>query len=110
MRLSKCDSKIEQDQLDYIVIDQFAKRLSTLRIISITLPDKTKFETKGESKSLAIATASIISRYAFVKHMDHISKTTYGNPKRRSNKVDLIAAKVIQKYDIQQLDTISKTF
>ena len=29
--------KIEQDQLDYIVIDQFAKRsLSTLRIISIT--------------------------------------------------------------------------
>ncbi len=37
-------------------------------------------------------------------------KTTYGNPKGASNKVDLIAAKVIQKYDIQQLDTISKTF
>lgn len=35
-------------------------------------------------------------------------KTTYGNPKGASNKVDLIAAKVIQKYDIQQLDTISK--
>lgn len=29
-------------------------------------------------------------------------------PKGASNKVDLIAAKVIQKYDIQQLDTISK--
>ena len=29
---------------------------------------------------------------------------------KASNKVDLIAAKVIQKYDIQQLDTISKTF
>lgn len=31
-------------------------------------------------------------------------------PKGASNKVDLIAAKVIQKYDIQQLDTISKHF
>ena len=31
-------------------------------------------------------------------------------PKGASNKVDLIAAIVIQKYDIQQLDTISKTF
>ena len=29
-------------------------------------------------------------------------------PKGASNKVDLIAAIVIQKYDIQQLDTISK--
>ncbi|AYU99342.1 Ribonuclease HIII [Staphylococcus aureus] len=40
----------------------------------IPLPKKTKFETKGESKSLAIAVASIISRYAFVTYMDQISK------------------------------------
>ena len=43
---------------------------------ALPFPDKTKFETKGESKSLAIAAASIISRYAFVKHMDHISKNS----------------------------------
>ena len=103
--------KIEQDQLDYIVIDQFAKRevYQHYALSALPFPDKTKFETKGESKSLAIATASIISRYAFVKHMDHISKKLHMEiPKGASNKVDLIAAKVIQKYDIQQLDTISK--
>ena len=71
---------------------------------------KQNLKQKGESKSLAIAAASIISRYAFVKHMDHISKNYMEIPKGASNKVDLIAAKVIQKYDIQQLDTISKTF
>ncbi len=70
---------------------------------------KQNLKQKGESKSLAIAAASIISRYAFVKHMDHISKKLHMEiPKGASNKVDLIAAKVIQKYDIQQLDTISK--
>ena len=103
--------KIEQDQLDYIVIDQFAKRevYQHYTLSALPFPDKTKFETKGESKSLAIAAASIISRYAFVKHMDHISKKLRMEiPKGASNKVDLIAAKVIQKYDIQQLDTISK--
>lgn len=70
--------KIEQDQLDYIVIDQFAKRevYQHYALSALPFPDKTKFETKGESKSLAIAVASIISRYAFVKHMDHISKNS----------------------------------
>ena len=70
--------KIEQDQLDYIVIDQFAKRevYQHYALSALPFPDKTKFETKGESKSLAIAAASIISRYAFVKHMDHISKNS----------------------------------
>ena len=53
MRLSKCDSKIEQDQLDYIVIDQFAKRevYQHYALSALPFPDKTKFETKGESNS-----------------------------------------------------------
>ena len=48
MRLSKCDSKIEQDQLDYIVIDQFAKRevYQHYALSALPFPDKTKFETK----------------------------------------------------------------
>ncbi|MEI1959086.1 ribonuclease HIII [Staphylococcus aureus] len=103
--------KIDSSQLDYIVIDQFAKRevYSHYALSDIPLPKKTKFETKGESKSLAIAVASIISRYAFVTYMDQISKNINMTiPKGSGAKVDVIAAKIIKKYGISRLDTISK--
>ncbi|CZQ54767.1 TPA: ribonuclease HIII [Staphylococcus aureus] len=103
--------KIDSSQLDYIVIDQFAKRevYSHYALSDIPLPKKTKFETKGESKSLAIAVASIISRYAFVTYMDKISKNINMTiPKGAGAKVDVIAAKIIKKYGLSRLDTISK--
>ncbi|HDA2076996.1 TPA: ribonuclease HIII, partial [Staphylococcus aureus] len=103
--------KIDSSQLDYIVIDQFAKRevYSHYALSDIPLPKKTKFETKGESKSLAIAVASIISRYAFVTNMDQISKNINMTiPKGGGAKVDVIAAKIIKKYGLSHLDTISK--
>ncbi|HDE6779934.1 TPA: ribonuclease HIII [Staphylococcus aureus] len=103
--------KIDSSQLDYIVIDQFAKRevYSHYALSDIPLPKKTKFETKGESKSLAIAVASIISRYAFVTYMYQISKNINMTiPKGAGAKVDVIAAKIIKKYGLSRLDTISK--
>ncbi|HHD6238852.1 TPA: ribonuclease HIII [Staphylococcus aureus] len=103
--------KIDSSQLDYIVIDQFAKRevYSHYALSDIPLPKKTKFETKGESKSLAIAVASIISRYAFVTYMDQISKNINMTiPKGAGAKVDVIAAKIIKKYGLSRLDSISK--
>ncbi|PTK66568.1 ribonuclease HIII [Staphylococcus borealis] len=103
--------KIDCNDLDYIVIDQFAVRgvYQRYALSALPYPDKTKFETKGESKSLAIAAASIISRYAFVKHMDHIShKMKQVIPKGASNKVDLIAAQIIDNHGIETLDAISK--
>ncbi len=103
--------KIDSSQLDYIVIDQFAKRevYSHYALSDIPLPKKTKFETKGESKSLAIAVASIISRYAFVTYMDQISKNINMTiPKGARAKVDVIAAKIIKKYGLSRLDSISK--
>ncbi|WP_420228348.1 ribonuclease HIII [Staphylococcus aureus] len=103
--------KIDSSQLDYIVIDQFAKRevYSHYALSDIPLPKKTKFETKGESKSLAIAVASIISRYAFVTYMDQISKNiNMMIPKGAGAKVDVIAAKIIKKYGLSRLDSISK--
>ncbi|HHO0552859.1 TPA: ribonuclease HIII [Staphylococcus aureus] len=103
--------KIDSSQLDYIVIDQFAKRevYNHYALSDIPLPKKTKFETKGESKSLAIAVASIISRYAFVTYMDQISKIINMTiPKGAGAKVDVIAAKIIKKYGLSRLDTISK--
>ncbi|MEJ7410284.1 ribonuclease HIII, partial [Staphylococcus epidermidis] len=69
--------KIDTTELDYIVIDQFAEAGVYKRYALSDLPfsNKTKFETKGESKSIAIAAASIISRYAFVKHMDRLTQS-----------------------------------
>ncbi|RIP33632.1 ribonuclease HIII [Staphylococcus gallinarum] len=104
-------NKIDTTELDYIVIDQFAERGVYTRYALTELPhsDKTKFETKGESKSIAIAAASIISRYAFVKCMDQISAETLREiPKGASNKVDLAAAKIIEQKGISYLDSISK--
>ncbi|MDW8546471.1 ribonuclease HIII [Staphylococcus pseudoxylosus] len=103
--------KIDTEALDYIVIDQFAESGVYKRYALSELPfsSKTKFETKGESKSIAIAAASIISRYAFVKHMDNLSHSAKMEvPKGASNKVDLTAAKLIERKGIAYLDSISK--
>lgn len=103
--------KIDTEALDYIVIDQFAESGVYKRYALSELPfsSKTKFETKGESKSIAIAAASIISRYAFVKHMDNLSRSAKLEiPKGASNKVDLTAAKLIERKGIAYLDSISK--
>ncbi|MDG0843422.1 ribonuclease HIII [Staphylococcus equorum] len=103
--------KIDTDELDYIVIDQFAEAGVYKRYALTDLPfsTKTKFETKGESKSIAIAAASIISRYAFVKNMDSLSRSAKTEiPKGASNKVDLAAAKIIERKGVDYLDTITK--
>ncbi|WP_375713134.1 ribonuclease HIII [Mammaliicoccus sciuri] len=105
-------SRIDEQELEQIVIDQFVQASTYERYIIGQMPRKdiTHFETKGESKSIAIAAASIIARYAFVKHMDQLAKSlNVIIPKGASNKVDLEAAKIVQKYDMQQLDKITKT-
>lgn len=104
-------SRIDVEELDYIVVDQFAQPgvYKRYALTDIPLPDKTHFETKGESKSIAIAAASIISRYAFVKHMDHISKQLNTSAiKGASKKVDLCAARIINRLGIAQLDQVTK--
>ncbi|MCU5745699.1 ribonuclease HIII [Staphylococcus sp. SQ8-PEA] len=103
--------RIDQGDLNYIVIDQFAQPsvYKKYALTDIPYPQLTHFETKGESKSLAIAAASIISRYAFIKHMDQLSQASHFTlPKGASNKTDLIAAQMITKYDLNYLDRISK--
>lgn len=104
-------NKIEKNNLEQIVIDQFVQQSTYEKYILSAMPGKniTYFETKGESKSIAIAAASIISRYAFVKHMDQIAKDiNMLIPKGASNKVDIQAAKIVQKYSFETLDNISK--
>ncbi|MBI5974504.1 ribonuclease HIII [Staphylococcus canis] len=103
--------KIDASELDYIVIDQFAERevYQHYALDDVPLMQQTQFETKGESKSIAIAAASIISRYAFVKHMDQLSQRYHIDiPKGASKKVDLVAAQIIEKHGLTTLDNITK--
>lgn len=104
-------TRVEESELEQIVIDQFVQASTYEKNIIGSMPRKdiTFFEIKGESKSIAIAAASIIARYAFVKHMDRLAQElNVIIPKGASNKVDLQAAKIVQKYDINQLDAITK--
>ena len=103
--------KIENAPLDYIVIDQFAVQgvYENYALTAIPERDKTRFETKGESKSIAIAASSIIARYAFVKYYDQIIRDTGIHiTKGAGAKVDLEAAKIIERKGIAYLDSITK--
>lgn len=103
--------KIENAPLDYIVIDQFAVQgvYENYALTAIPEREKTRFETKGESKSIAIAASSIIARYAFVKYYDQIIRETGIHiTKGAGAKVDLDAAKIIERKGIAYLDSITK--
>ncbi|GGB03751.1 ribonuclease HIII [Macrococcus hajekii] len=102
--------KIE-DRPDYIVIDQFAVQgvYENYALTPIPERERTRFETKGESKSIAIAASSIIARYAFIKRMDWIEKETgLDIYKGAGAKVDLQAAKIIERKSLDYLDSITK--
>ncbi|NMU98281.1 ribonuclease HIII, partial [Staphylococcus aureus] len=61
------------------------------------------------SKVQAEIEAALIEQGAVIRYMDQISK--YINmtiPKGAGAKVDVIAAKIIKKYGLSRLDTISK--
>ncbi|MGZ9849299.1 ribonuclease HIII [Macrococcus psychrotolerans] len=103
-------NKIDEP-VDYIVIDQFAVQgvYENYALGAIPERNKTKFETKGESKAIAIAASSIIARYAFVKHFEQIIKETgISITKGAGAKVDAEAAKIIKLRGLDYLDTITK--
>ena len=57
-----------------------------------------RFTTKAESKFASVAIASIIARYAFLKHFDIISNESgYKLLKGAGRKVDELAAKILKE-------------
>jgi ribonuclease HIII len=96
---------------DYIVVDQFAEKyvyFSYLKASSNVVRDIT-FMTKGEDKCLAVACASLISRYVFLKEFAKISESV-GEllPKGASTMVDEKAAKIVKKFGFSKLNDIAK--
>ena len=110
---NKVLSALKQEQLpyDYIVVDQFAEKyvyFNYLKESSKVVRDIT-FVTKGEDKSLAVACASIISRYIFIKEFSKISKNLgILLPKGASDKVDEVGVKIIEKYGFDKLKEVAK--
>ncbi|MBM4762502.1 ribonuclease HIII [Bacillus sp. B15-48] len=93
-------NKIAPEKPEAILIDQFAKEevyYSYLKGKQTVIRESVYFSTKGESVHLAVAAASMIARYAFVQHMDQLSKKAgFIIPKGAGSQVDVAAAKLIK--------------
>lgn len=94
-----------------VIMDQFAERnlyFSYLKDEENVYQDIT-FKTKGESKHASIAIASIIARYAFLKHFDKLCVDSGFNLlKGASKEVDLLTAKIIKANGEQFLRKYAK--
>jgi ribonuclease HIII len=97
---------------DEIIIDQFAPKTTYFNYLKTeknVVRDNVVFETKAENKYLAVACASIIARYAFLKQMDKLSKAAgFDIPKGAGSKVDKAAAKLINQIGFDELHKYAK--
>lgn len=110
--LQKLLTKIAPEKPDYILIDQFAERgvyYNYLKGSKAIVEENVLFSTKAENLHVAVATASIIARYAFLLEMDKLSdKVGFTLPKGAGAKVDDIAARILRKSGEQQLQLLTK--
>lgn len=100
-----------KEPIPYFVIDQFTPENLYYRYLETEkrIARSIKFTTKGETASIAVACASIIARYSFIKRMDLLSKQ-YGMtiPKGAGSHVDEIANYILQKKGLIALNHIVK--
>lgn len=104
--------KISPEHPDYILIDQFAERgvyFNYLKNEKTVVQESVLFSTKAENLHVAVATASILARYAFLKEMDRLAETI-GFPlqKGAGRKVDEIAARILAKHGEAVLKSMTK--
>ena len=106
-------SNKEKDKYHKIIVDQFTTPRSYFTYLkqeNITEKvTKITFLTKGESKHLSVAAASVISRYLFLEEMDKLSKKyNITIPKGASTEVDKIIKQLLDKYGLEELKKIAK--
>ena len=96
---------------DYIIVDEFAKPYVYYNYLK-NVPNVCRnitFLTKGETKSLAVACASMISRYIFINEFDKLGESVdMFLPKGASDKVDAVGAEIVKKYGFDKLKEIAK--
>ena len=96
---------------DYVIVDQFVAPeyyFNYLKEVPNVYRNIT-FTPKAESKYLAVACASLISRYIFLKEMDKLSKElNIEILKGASNLVDEQGSEIVKKYGFDKLYDIAK--
>ncbi|MFY9537069.1 MAG: ribonuclease HIII [Bacilli bacterium] len=98
-------------EYDAIIIDAFTTRekyFDYLKGQEIMIKNVELVE-KGESKHIAVAAASIVARYLFIKEMEKLSEEVgFDLPKGAGNKVDLAIAKILKEKNEAFFNTIAK--
>lgn len=95
-----------------VIIDQFTPEKKYFQYLNTEqrVYRNITFLTKAESRYASVALASILARYAFLKHFDHLSdQVGVTLPKGAGAKVDDIAASLIKKHGEAYLENIAKT-
>ena len=96
---------------EYVIVDEFAKSyiyFNYLRKVPEVVRNIT-FLIKGEDKSLAVACASLISRYIFIKEFDKLSQSLgISLPKGAGVKVDEVGRQIVEKYGFEKLKEVAK--
>ena len=101
----------EKPKIDYIVIDEFARENRYYEYLNgiLNIQRGITFMTKAEDKNLAVASASIISRYIFLKEFDKLSDSIHiPLPKGAGRDVDEIGEEIVEKYGEEKLRDIAK--
>lgn len=96
---------------DYVIVDEFAAPpiyYSYLKTSPYVVSNIT-FLTKGETRSLSVAAASLISRYIFIREFDKLGESVdMFLPKGASNLVDEVGTTIVKKYGMDKLKDIAK--
>ncbi|WP_110927166.1 ribonuclease HIII [Bacillus massiliglaciei] len=104
--------KIEPEQPEAILIDQFAQPdvfFNYLKGQTLFQANATYLSTKAEGIHLSVAAASILARYAFIQRFDLLSeKAGFRIPKGAGSLVDEAAARLIAKKGFNALNEFTK--
>ncbi len=101
----------EKPKYNYIIVDEFAREARYYEYIKdqTNIQKDITFLTKAEDKNNAVAAASIISRYIFLKEFDKICDEIHiPLPKGAGKDVDTIGEEVVDKYGEDKLKDIAK--
>ncbi len=99
----------EKHNFEGAVVDKFASDSTLLSSLKDLNKIKLQHQIKAE-EDLAVASASIIARYLFIKNLDRLSKE-FGMelPKGASENVLTVGRKIVEKYGKEKLTELSKT-
>ena len=104
--------KIAPEKPQALLVDQFELPSTYFKHIadqSEQVKENLFFQTKGESHHLAVAAASIIARYYFLKTLDEMTAASgFRIPSGAGANVDLVAAEMYRQGGMEELNKYTK--